>query len=198
MQQTVVLPEYTEAAVMEQGNQARYALDHKLVVNFFMRAVKNNIKSNEAGRPIYDEKEFVRIIVPGNSRSVFEDIVTNEHRMRFADRYERFKRGVSQSISGTPLEVWPQMTVGMVAELKAMNINTVEELAGLSDANAQRIMGNFDLRRRAQAFLDAAAGDAANSKMAAELEKRDTEIAALKAQMEQLILMTSENQNKKK
>jgi hypothetical protein len=48
-------------------------------------------------------------------------------------------------------------------------------------------MGSFNLRQKAQAFLAAAAGDAQNSKMAAELEKRDIEIAALKAQMEQVL-----------
>jgi hypothetical protein len=186
-----ILASYDEAAVMETGNRARYAMDDRLVVTFYMKAVKNTFKSNEAGRPIFDEREFIRVIVPGDSRSVFEDLVTDEHRTRFADRYARFKRGVAQASTGTPLEVWPQMTVGLVAEMKAMNITTVEELAGLSDGNAQKIMGNFDLRRRAQAFLDAAAGDAANSKLAAELEKRDSEIAALKSQMEQLILMTS-------
>jgi hypothetical protein len=186
-----ILASYDEAAVMETGNRARYAMDDRLVVTFYMKAVKNTFKSNEAGRPIFDEREFIRVIVPGDSRSVFEDLVTDEHRTRFADRYARFKRGVAQASTGTPLEVWPQMTVGLVAEMKAMNITTVEELAGLSDANAQKIMGNFDLRRRARAFLDAAAGDAANSKLAAELEKRDSEIAALKSQMEQLILMTS-------
>jgi hypothetical protein len=193
-----MLQDYNDAAVMEPGSQARFAMDSKLAVNFFMKAVKNNFKSIEAGRPIYDEKEFVRIIIPGNSRTVFEDVVTNEHRGRFQDRYEKFKRGVAQSTSGTPLEVWPQMTVGQVAELKAMQVHTVEELAGMSDMNAQKIMGNFDLRRRAQAFLDAAAGDATNSKMAAELEKRDVEIAALKAQMEQLILMTQGGGDTKK
>jgi len=79
------------------------------------------------------------------------------------------------------------MTVGQVAELKATGITTVEQLAELSDTNAQKFMGSFQLRQKAQAFLEAAAGDAANSKLAAELEKRDVEIAALKAQMEQII-----------
>ena len=48
-------------------------------------------------------------------------------------------------------------------------------------------MGSYDLRRKAQLFLDAAKGEADNNKIAAELQKRDDEIALLKNQMAQLL-----------
>ena len=49
----------------------------------------------------------------------------------------------------------------MIAELHYSNITTVEQLANLSDANAQQYMGNFrKLRERAKNFLQAAAGEA--------------------------------------
>lgn len=183
----MTLPSYEDTAVMDAGTVARYAMDKKLLVNFYVRAVQNSFKSSQEGRPIFDEVEFVRIIIPGDTKTVIDTKVNAEYRHRFADLYERFKKGMAQAVSGTPLEVWPQMTVGQVAELKAMHITTVEQLADLSDVLAQKIMGSHQLRQKAQAFLDAAAGDAANSKMAAELEKRDTEIAALKGQMEMLM-----------
>jgi hypothetical protein len=185
------LPSYDESAVMDNSQVARYAMDKKLVTNFYVRAVQNTFKSNQEGRPIFDEQEFIRIIIPGDTKTIIDTKVNAEHRFRFPEKYERFKKGLSQAQSGTPLEVWPQMTVGQVAELKATGITTVEQLAELSDSNAQKFMGSFQLRQKAQAFLDAAAGDAANSKMAAELEKRDVEIAALKAQMEQLFKVKS-------
>jgi hypothetical protein len=90
-------------------------------------------------------------------------------------------------VTGTPLEQWPQMTVGMVASLKAMNVHTVEQLAEMSDQYAQQIMGNHDLRRKAKLFLDAAAGEAVNNKLQSELDKRDIEINQLKEQMAQLL-----------
>jgi hypothetical protein len=186
------LPDYDDVAVMPQENgfdNPRWAFDKTMSVTFYTKAVQSKMKSKEAGRPIFDEKEFVRIIAPGNHKSVFDDLVTPEHRVRFKERYDRFKKGLSQATSGTPLEMWPQMSVSMVAELKAMEIHTVEQLAALPDANAQKIMGYHELRRRAQTFLDAAAGEATNNKMQEELEKRDSEIAALKAQMEQILLM---------
>jgi len=181
------LPSYDESAVMDNSQVARYAMDKKLVVNFYVRAVQNTFKTAQEGRPIFDESEFVRIIIPGDTKTIIDTKVTAEHKFRFPDKYERFQKGLAQAQSGTPLEVWPQMTVGQVAELKATGITTVEQLAELSDSNAQKFMGSFQLRQKAQAFLEAAAGDAANSKMAAELEKRDVEIAALKEQMAQIL-----------
>ena len=178
------LQTYDQAAVME--DQPRFALDKKLYVHFYLRAVLNNFKSAQKGRPIFDEQDYIRIIVPGDKNTVIDTKVTPEYQMRFAAQFEKYKKNQSQAVSGTPLEVWPQMTVGQVAELKAMNVHTVEQLAELPDNLAQRIMGSHDLRRRAQAFLDAAAGDAANSKMAAELAQRDNEIELLKAQMLQM------------
>lgn len=192
----MTLPSYEESAVMDAGTIARYAMDKKLMVNFYVRAVQNTFKSAQEGRPIFDEVEFVRIIIPGDTKTLIDTKVNAEHRARFAEMYDRFKKGLAQATSGTPLEVWPQMTVGQVAELKAMHISTVEQLADLPDALAQRIMGSHQLRQKAQAFLDAAAGDAKNSKMAAELEKRDVEIAALKGQMQQFLAAQAKSSKK--
>lgn len=179
------LQTYDQAAVME--DQPRFALDKKLFVQFYQRAVMNNFKSSQEGRPIFDEVDFVRIIVPGDKNTVIDTKATPEYIGRFRDKYDQFKKGQEQAQSGTPLEVWPQMTVGQVAELKAMHVTTVEQLADMPDQLAQRIMGSHALRAKAKQFLEAAAGDAANTKLQAELEKRDNEIEVLKAQMQQIL-----------
>lgn len=179
------LADYGQAAVMD--GQARYALDKKLYVQFYTRAVMNNFKSAQEGRPIFDELDFVRIIIPGDRNNVVDTEVTQEHRIRFQEQYDRFKKNQEQAVSGTPLEVWPQMTVGMVAELKAQGIHTVEQLADLPDGLAQKFMGSFALRQKAKTFLEAAQGQAANTKLEAELESRDNEINVLKEQVKQLM-----------
>lgn len=187
--QQQMLQTYDEAAVME--DQARFALDKRLYVQFYVRAVMNHFKSAQEGRPIFDEKEYCRVIIPGDKNAVFDQPASDEQRMRFEAQYTRFKKGLEQAVTGTPLEMWPQMTVGQVAELKAINISTVEQLAEMSDETAQKIMGNHKLRLKAKAFLEAAAGEAKNSQLAMELEKRDSEIATLKNQMEQLLKATA-------
>ena len=176
---------YDEA--QSQANQSRFAMDSKLYVTFYVRPIKNAFRSEQEGRPIFEEREYIKIIVPGDSKTTVDCPVTEEFRGRFEKQYEKFKKGLEQAVEGTPLEMWPQMTVGLCAELKAMNVITVEQLAALDDSKAQRIMGSYDLRRKAQLFLDAAKGEADNNKIAAELQKRDDEIALLKNQMAQLL-----------
>jgi hypothetical protein len=182
--QQEMLPSYDTGVL---GGQERYAADSRLYVEFYRKAVHNPFKSNEAGRPIYDEKDFVKIMIPGNKYGSVDTAVTMEHKQRFPQQWARYQAGQEQSAIGTPLEMWPQITVGLVATLKGAGIRTVEQLAELSDANAQGIMGNHDLRRRAKAFLEAAAGEAVNTKLEAELEKRDLEIAAMKEQIAGLL-----------
>jgi hypothetical protein len=166
-------------------NDPRTKMDDKLFVQFYKRAVINNFKTSQEGRPIFDELDYVRIIVPG-SKDVLDVEATDDYTRRFPKHWERYRAKQEQTLSGTPLEVWPQMTVGIVAELKAMNIHTVEQLATIPDVVAGKFQGGQTFKQRAQAFLDAAAGDAANSKLATELALRDEEIDILKKQMEAL------------
>ena len=176
---------YDEA--QSQANQSRFAMDSKLYVTFYVRPIKNAFRSEQEGRPIFEEREYIKIIVPGDSKTTVDCPVTDEFRGRFEKQYEKFKKGLAQAVEGTPLEMWPQMTVGLCAELKAMNISTVDQLAALDDSKAQKIMGSHELRRKAQLFLSAAKGEAENNKITAELQKRDDEIALLKMQMQHIL-----------
>lgn len=168
-------------------DQQRWAQDKKLFVQFYKRAIYSTVKSADAGRPIYDEIDYVKIVMPGDRTGNVDTEATMEYRHRFSDKWQKYVANQQESVSGTPLETWPVMTVGTVAELKALGIYTVEQLAALSDQQGMNIQGFNRLRLRAQAFLDAAEGDAQNSKMMAELEKRDADILALKTQLEELM-----------
>jgi hypothetical protein len=180
------LAAYDEAAVME-GGSARHAADKRLMVSFYKRAVKNQIKSDTEGRPIYDEKTYVRIIVPGDKHSIVDTPATREHtELRFPEIYARYIRNEAEVVSGTPLSVWPQMTISQVAELNGLNIYTVEQLADLADNLAQQFLGFNSLRQKAKNFLAASQGEAVHAKLQAELEKRDNEIEVMKRQMAEM------------
>jgi len=169
------------------GGESAYAGDSRLHVTFSRMPVHNALKSAEAGRPIFDEDDYITTRIPGDKFLVTVEKVTETHKRRFPKQWLAYQQGVEQATSGTPLEVWPQVTVSMVATLKASGVTTVEQLAEMSDANGQAFMGYHDLKRKAVAFLEAAKGEAVNNKMAAELSKRDEEIEALKAQMAALM-----------
>jgi len=100
---------------------------------FFHRAVQNKAKSEEAGRPIHDQVEWLEIVVAGDRNSKVSRKVRDEDKGRWPAQYHAFKSGEKMPLQGTPLEQWTQLGTDQVADLKSMGIMTVEMLAGLSD-----------------------------------------------------------------
>lgn len=167
----------------EQGHERDG--DSRLFVVFFNGAVLNDTKTLEAGRPIHDDVEMVKIIIPGQRDSVVA-YATPDYQQRFPKQWAQFKNNKEQIGSGTPLSELTWMTAAQVADLKAMNVHTVEQLAGISDAQAHSFMGFHALKQRAETYLEAARGNAPLVKMQAALEDRDEQIAALQAQIDQI------------
>ena len=169
----------------DSGNQNAFAGDERLFVQFRTEAVLNPSKSTKEGRPVFDEVDMIILRTPGSQLTSI--IAPVKHYMdRFGDRYKKWKAGQKDTAVGTPLEVFPFLfnKVGMIAELKAMNITSIEQLAELSDNFKQRIMGGFELSRKAADFLEGTTGTNARieklSSEKADLEKR---LAALEFQM---------------
>lgn len=173
---------YDAATGMNFGNNQDTAK-----AEFYNEAVQNNFKSEREGRPIFDDVVFVRIVRPGDNKSIVERPAKDEDKHRFPLQWAQFERQEAQTLSGTPLEQWPPMTPALVRSLKAINIPTVEALAGVTDGNLENIgMGARKLRDQAQAFLVAAKDGAANSQLLAENEDLRDQIKALQANFEDL------------
>jgi hypothetical protein len=153
---------------------------------FYRSTMKNEPKSIEAGRPIFDEVDLVKIITPG-SRDSFVGDATEEYQMRFPQQWNRFKAGKEQTASGTPLSMLPWMNIGQAEEFKAVGCHTVEQLVGMADSVSQKFMGHHQIKQRAQAYLDAAKGIAPTLQLEAELQKRDETIAQLQTQVNALV-----------
>jgi hypothetical protein len=191
---------YEGEKTYEDGRQ--FADDKHLRVRFFVDAVKHPKKSDEAGRAIYYDQEFIQIIIPG-SRDISTYALDDHYKARFKEAYAKWKANGDQAkIDGTILAELPWMTKSQIAELNYSNINTVEQLANLPDNLAQQFLGNFKLRERAKNFLLAAAGEAPALKLQAALEERDNHIQVLERKVEELTAsferMQSEQNNRRK
>jgi hypothetical protein len=161
--------------------------DERLFVRFFWHPRRNDTKSSEEGRPIYEDREYVEITVPGNRDMVVFKPATDMERERFPQHYAAFLNKAAMPNQGTPLSVWPALTKAQVEEMKFFNVHTIEQLADMADAQAQKFMGIQNLRTRARAFLEETGKSAAAEKLSAELAKRDEEIASLRAQMDEIL-----------
>lgn len=169
----------------ENGQMIPQGDESKLLVIFYDHAVQNAFRSTQEGRPVFDKQVWIKIMAPGNKNQIVERKSRDEDRERFPAAWHRYTNRITEAASGTPIEQWPRVSVSQVAEMKAMNILTVEHLAGLSDSVCQKMMGLDRLRTEAQAYMKAAADSAYAQRLAAELAKRDDEIARLNAKLDE-------------
>ena len=175
-----------ESNVMDFDQSRQHEGDDKLFVVFYGGTRINEAKSQEAGRPVHDDVDLIKIIIPGQRDSVVAE-ATYDYQQRFPRQWAQYKANKEQTGSGTPLSELTWLTAAQIADLKAMNVHTVEQLASISDAQAHSFMGFHGLKQRAQTYLDASAGNAPLLKMQTELESRDAQIAELQAQVAKLV-----------
>lgn len=161
--------------------------DETLYVKFYPGSRINQKKSKEEGRPIYDDTPYVQIMSPGNNRSRIDRPVQEEDKTRFVKQWDAFNSGDEEQLSGTPLEHWPLMSTGQIEEMKYFKVFTVEQLANVSDANAQKFMGLHSLRKKAKEYLARAAEEAPLQRLQSELDVRDKKIEELQEQMTALM-----------
>lgn len=161
-----------------------YADIGKLIVHFYMRAMKSEAQTLAAGRPMYEDKLFVRIIIPGDKDNIVDRETWEADFHRFPKQYEAFKRGQTEEVTGTPLSVLAQMTPPLIAmaqvkELEYFHVRTAEQLLGMSDSLSQKIVGINELKKRIGGFIEHSKSVAPLAQAKAELEKRDAQVAAL-------------------
>lgn len=168
----------TEQAMLGEGDQARFAGDARLFVTFFNHPRKDEAKTLEEGRPIFNDEAYVRIMVPGDKDSIVIRPARDMDKQRFAKQWEAFSSGKTAEQEGTPLRAWPMITRSQVEELKFFGVHTVEQLADLADVHVQKFMGVGALKQQAQAYMQAAKESAPLVQLNAALEERDHEIAA--------------------
>lgn len=172
--------------------------DKGLAVRFFIKPVRNESKSTEANRPIFDDIEYVEILTPGAKNQTFCGPVRESDKIRFEPIYKRFKERGESINEGTPLVEWPPMSSGIVEELKHFNCFTVEQLAAIPDSSLQRLgMGYAALRDKARAFIAQAKDGGTAERLTMEMEQLRAEMAVLKTKNDELEAALKEAQSKK-
>lgn len=152
---------------------------------FYLHPKQDEKASAEAGRPIFVEREYVEIIAAGNSNNIIRRPVSDMDRRRFRGAYEKFRQGDTEQLVGTPLSEVTWIARGMIEELAYKKVRTVEQLAELNDAVCGSMPGVYDLKRKAQAWVEKADKAAPFTQMAKENEELKNRIAAL----EQMLAM---------
>jgi hypothetical protein len=168
----------------------------------------SEVKSAEAGRLIRvygDEQPFVRIMRPGDQTSIIETPVREAHKARWPEQwlYFQMREGLvdEKEVPGWKLEEWPFLSdkQDMLRELKFGRYSTVEQVAGASDAQVQKMgLGGVGFREQARTDLRKKLSSDLNEAIAS----KDKEVAEMKAQMaimtEQMARLTEAMTEKKR
>src|SRR3990167_2224112 len=170
----------SQAGWTQMANPGQHGV-RQTMVSFYDREVQNQFKSEQEGRPIFEMKCYILKVPPGDKLVEIDRKATKQDFLRYPQEYEMYMKRQTTPVNGTPLEAWAQITRAQVAEYKALNIFTVEQLAELPDGYGHKIMGFQGWKQKAQSFLMAAKGQGEFDKLQTELRKRDEEIARMKA-----------------
>jgi hypothetical protein len=154
----------------------------RAIAQFYIKPIKNNFLSQKEGREIWEDREYVEIIVPGDSKNIVHTAVTDAHRDRWPRSYQAFKSHMEAPAEGTPLEEWAAVGASMVMELKSHHVRTVEHLAGLSDSQLAKVcpMGGHALRDRAKRFLEQVDAEKPIAELTQQVEALKAELAAMR------------------
>jgi len=165
--------------------------DARLAVQFYKKSVKQNEASDEAGRPIFKEFDFVRIMIPGDNLTEIDTYAQESHKQRFPRQWAHYQNqvGSHEDVVGTPIDQWPQVTRSQADELRGLKFHTVESIADCSDQQLQRIgmvagMSPHNFRLKAKAFLNLATDSAEVAQREAELQALKEENAKIKSETE--------------
>jgi hypothetical protein len=173
--------------------------DASMHVIFYKRAVHHPLKSSQAGRPIYEGVDFVRIQQPGERLNIVEREAQENDKRRWPQHWNAYAGGKDQVPSGTPLGLLFPRHPEIERNMQALGFMTVEQLANASASAIDAIgMNGQDYVNYAQNYLKGAAGGANFHQMQREneeirrknerLEKQVSEQAAQIAQINSTIL----------
>ena len=70
--------------------------DARLAVQFYKKSLKQDLASDEAGRPIFKEFDFVRIMIPGDNLTEIDTYAQESHKQRFPRQWAHYQNQLSK------------------------------------------------------------------------------------------------------
>lgn len=123
-------------------------------VKFLNVVRKNEAKSQQAGRDIYDEIPSISIQWPGGDETV--RALEEKDKVEHPQLWAAFNAGTGPVQSGMPLKEWTRVTASAVHELAYLGFRTVEQLAEANDEVKRRMGPLSKFVKEAQEWLSAA------------------------------------------
>lgn len=151
--------------------------DANVLIEFFIEDVENAFKSEKAGKPVVEKKEFIKIVIPG-TRNEFIGEVTQSHIKRFPMEYERFaSKGENVKVEGTPLSEVLAISASERLLMERAGFSIVEQVANANDSALDKVgHGARTIQKKCKAYLLAANDQHEQAKKYKELEAKVEEL----------------------
>jgi hypothetical protein len=162
-----------------------------LHITFYIDTIEDPAATAREGVPKFKDVEMVKIMFAGDRNSVLVAPASDTsfcpelreqiaYREQFPRHYAAFKEQRELHADGTPIDQLPGITGSRVAEFKAQKVFTVEALAAIDGTALGKLgMGAREWKMKAQSWLDKAREGAIDSKLAAQNEALQAQLAAM-------------------
>jgi ribosomal protein L19 len=161
-----------ETTVVGRGNNIH--VQHGTDDNLFVRFYFNKIH----------EQHYIKINVPGDNKTEWDEPVKDEHKRRFAEKWKAYESEQNQFEGEVLLESCELFNESKVELYRNFNIRTVDQLAKLNDAFITKIgMGTREDVRKANAYLASLVEKSKQEHLLKELQARDDRLAQLEAML---------------
>lgn len=190
------MSDFAQANYKFNGNQtvaiATHGDDTSVFAEFYTKPFFLEAESQKQGRPIYQDRPYLKITFPADKTKIWDQPVKMEDDIngpsdphRFPRQWQAFINQQEQVPDGTALTEFPAFTKARVMELKSMNIHTVEQYAAVPDS-ANLGLGWQKERDICKGYLNKSAGLAQFTQLQAENERLKADMESLHQQMREL------------
>lgn len=192
--------------------QVSYGDDAGWLVTFREEPEFMEYLTKQAGSPVYRNRIMTTMISPGNTKTVWDhattgiayEMVIDEESgevhtswevqeqcengdvpepVKFPNAWARFLKKTTTAVEGWPIEEWGVVSKTYAQSLKSQNVHTVQQLAAMTDQNAQSIMGALKYRDLAKAALDERAKTRILSREQERASRAEEQVALLTKQV---------------
>lgn len=154
-------------------------------VRFFFAYQENRLKSEQAGRPVFDEIPSISIQYPGMDETVRK--IEPRDIEAYPNEYQAFKNGSEPVQAGTPLAEWSILPGSAMRELQYLGFKTVEQLPDANDDVKRRMGPLVQYVKKAKDWLEAA--NAPQNEIVMLKESLEREKARAKRMEDQLAIL---------
>jgi hypothetical protein len=165
----------------KEGETVRAAVfgnEGEVGIRFRLHSEFRPAKSEIMGYDVWEDIEIIEFFT--DKLNTIPLMVTNEHRRKYAELYNRFKQGLGSS--GTMISAWNQITPSERNMFEAQGIITVEQLAEVSDSKLAALpYGTKEAREKAKKHVAANSGKLEAEKYGETILELQRKLASMEA-----------------